>query len=134
MQKLFIVFFSIFFVFILWVIYLANTGQHNGLFKLTTAIPYGDKIGHFFLFGLLAFLANLSVKCRCFSFGKFSVYWGSFIVLVFVSVEELSQHFLPTRTLDIYDYGADIIGISCATFLSWLFKSILFKKDKEHYK
>jgi len=83
-------------------------------------IPYGDKVGHLGLFGLLTLLANLSSKCRGFSGRRFNIYWGSFYVLTFVTLEELSQRFLPTRTLDIYDNGADLIGISCATFLSWL--------------
>jgi len=83
-------------------------------------IPYGDKVGHLGLFGLLTLLANISTRCSHFLLGRFTIYWGSFCVLIFVTFEELSQHFLPTRTLDIFDYGADLIGICGATFLSWL--------------
>lgn len=133
MHKLLITLATSFFLFIVWIIYLANTGQSIGLFKWVIMIPYGDKIGHLGLFGLLTLLVNLSSKCRGFSVRRFNIYWGSFCVLTFVTLEELSQHLLPTRTLDIYDYAADLIGISCATFLSWLLNKYYFSpKYKEH--
>ncbi|MGB0897986.1 MAG: VanZ family protein [Psychrobium sp.] len=120
MQKYFISLAICFFIFILWAIYVANTGQSNGLFNVVSTLPYGDKIGHFCLFGILTLFANLATRCRTFKMKKFSIYWGSFSVWIFVTIEELSQHFLPTRTLDIYDYIADLIGIiifSCLAFL-----------------
>ncbi len=109
-----------FFVFILWAIYVANTGQSNGLFKLVSTLPYGDKIGHFCLFGMLTLFANLATRCRTLKIKKLSIYWGSLAVWIFVTIEELSQHFLPTRTLDIYDYLADLAGIIIFSGLSSL--------------
>lgn len=126
MQKFFVVLASSFFLFILWMIYLANTGQYNSLFKLVTLIPYGDKVGHFCLFGMLTFLANVSSTCRYFSVGKLKIYWGSFVVLAFVTIEELSQYFLPTRTLDIYDYAADLVGIFIFSYLSKISVNLYF--------
>lgn len=54
-----------------------------------------------------------------------NVFWGTASVLSFVTLEELSQYFIPTRTLDIYDYSADMIGIFIFTVIS----NILAKKD-----
>ena len=109
-----------FFVFILWAIYVANTGQSNGLFKLVSTLPYGDKIGHFCLFGMLPLFANLAIGCRTLKIKQLSIYWGSLAVWIFVTIEELSQHFLPTRTLDIYDYLADLMGIVIFSYLAFL--------------
>lgn len=120
MHRLFVALAVCFSCFIIWVIYLANTGQMVGWFKFFTQLPHGDKIGHFCIFGTLTLLANLSTKCRTWHWKKIHCYWGSSVVLLFVTVEELSQHFLPRRTLDIYDYLADLAGIGLASLISWL--------------
>lgn len=125
MHKLIMIISSCFFVFIIWVVYLANTGQQSIIFDIVRSIPYGDKIGHLGLFGVLTLLANIALKFKVFRLGAIKVFWGTAAVLVFVTVEELSQHFIPTRTLDIYDYTADIIGILIFTWLS----GILAKKS-----
>ncbi|TKB49171.1 VanZ family protein [Ferrimonas aestuarii] len=109
-----------FFCFILWVIYLANTGQPNVLFQLVKMIPYGDKVGHLLLFGTLTLLANLALGFRVLSVNRLPLYWGTALVTVFVAIEELSQHFIPSRTLDMLDFIADIIGILLFTGLSKL--------------
>ena len=121
MQKYFISLAICFFIFILWAIYVANTGQSNGLFNVVSTLPYGDKIGHFCLFGILTLFANLATRCRTLKIKKLSIYWGSLAVWIFVTAEELSQHFLPTRSLDIYDYIADLIGIIIFSYLAFQF-------------
>ena len=121
MQKYFISLAICFFIFILWAIYVANTGQSNGLFNAVSTLPYGDKIGHFCLFGILTLFANLATRCRTLKIKKLSIYWGSLAVWIFVTAEELSQHFLPTRSLDIYDYIADLIGIIIFSYLAFQF-------------
>ena len=118
MQKFLITISSCFFIFILWVIYLANTGQQSIFFELVRLIPYGDKIAHLILFGLLTLFANLASGFRVFSVGIKNVFWGTAAVFVFVTIEELSQHFIPSRALDIYDYGADMLGILLFTWIS----------------
>ena len=117
-----------FFVFILWIIYLANTGQQSIFFDLVRLIPYGDKVGHLCLFGTLTLLTNIACKFRAFKLGQVKVFWGSALVFAFVTVEELSQHFVATRTLDIYDYSADLLGITLFTWLSGVLAKQHFKK------
>lgn len=109
-----------FLCFILWVIYLANTGQPNVLFQLVKMIPYGDKVGHLLLFGTLTLLANLALRFRVLSVNRLPLYWGTALVTVFVAIEELSQHFIPSRTLDMLDFIADVTGILLFTGLSKL--------------
>lgn len=107
------------FGFILRIIYLANTGQHSISFSLVKAVPHGDKIGHFCLFGLLTLGCNLALRCRTFRVQRFQIYIGTFFVTLFVIAEEISQFLLPTRTLDIIDLAADFIGILSFTEISF---------------
>ncbi len=100
-----------FFGFILWIIYLANTGQNSLFFNFVASIPYGDKLGHFCLFGLLTLAANFTFKLKSFQLMSFEVYLGSLLVLTFVVIEELSQFYIPNRTMDVLDFAADFIGI-----------------------
>jgi VanZ family protein len=100
-----------FFGFILWIIYLANTGQHSVFFELVARIPYGDKLGHFCLFGVLTLAANFTFKLKSFQWLSVKVYLGSICVCIFVVIEEFSQFFINTRTLDAVDLSADFIGI-----------------------
>lgn len=114
-----------FFVFIGWIIYLANTGQKSIFFDLVARIPYGDKLGHFCLFGCLTLAANLLLKFRRVNFSNVPIsnvpiYTGTVLVFLFVLIEELSQHFIPNRTLDGVDLIADILGIMLFNFLTIL--------------
>lgn len=111
MHKLITIVSVTFLGFIIWVIYQANTGQHSIFFELVRSIPYGDKVGHFCLFGLLALGANFAVKLKSYSVLSCNLYIGSSVVFLFVLLEELSQYFIPSRTLDIADLLADALGI-----------------------
>jgi hypothetical protein len=107
-----------FFLFILWVIYLANTGQPSLFFDFIHSMPYGDKVGHMGLFGVLTLLTNAATHFKTFRLWRWSVFSGTALVLTFVTLEELSQYFIPSRTLDIFDYSADLAGILLFTWLS----------------
>lgn len=109
----------LFFSFIIWIIYKANKGQESIFFELVAVIPYGDKVGHFFLFGCLTLLLNIAFKFKTQSFGKLTFYLGTLLVIIFVVLEELSQGFVSTRTLDIKDLLADGVGILIFSILSY---------------
>ncbi|WP_076416183.1 VanZ family protein [Shewanella sp. UCD-KL12] len=115
---------SSFFMFIVWMIYTANTGGHSILFELVGAIPYGDKLGHILLFGLLTLCANFTLNFATIKLSLRSfeprLYKGSLLVIVFVLLEEGTQYYIPTRTFDIYDILADGLGIGMFTFISYL--------------
>lgn len=103
--------------FIGWIIYQADTGEKIRLFLLVESLPLGDKLGHLWLYGALAFLLNLSLQLRKYHCYGLSIYRGSLFVLIFAIAEELSQHFFATRTLDAGDLIADVIGIAIADWL-----------------
>jgi len=97
--------------FITWIIYLANTAQNSIFFEFVASIPYGDKLGHFCLFGLLTLGVNFAFKLKSYTLISLNIYLGSTVVFFFVLLEELSQYFIPNRTLDVTDLLADVLGI-----------------------
>ncbi len=113
----------LFFLFIVWIIFSADTGQANIFFDIVNTVPHGDKLGHFFLFGLLTLLLNLVLNFKSFRNWKMTPL-GSILVFVFVTIEELSQAFFPNRTMDINDFIANVLGILVFTFMGYfLFKN-----------
>jgi len=112
-----------FFLFISYIIFLADTADYNFAFRLVGHVPYGDKIAHALLYGMMALLLNYGLgfrKGRLLShhfkpffsiFGVMAItpYIGSTIVLAFATLEECSQYFIPSRTFDLWDLGADVL-------------------------
>jgi VanZ family protein len=119
-----------FFTFILWVIYLANTGGHSIFFDFVRTIPYGDKLGHAGLFGFLTLLVVIGSKFRTFICGKINIYYGALLVVIFVVGEEVSQAFIPSRTFDLVDLAADSVGIILAINFSYLIRKYFLKSSK----
>jgi VanZ family protein len=96
-----------FFIFISYIIFLADTADHNFAFRLVGHIPNGDKVAHALLYGVMAFFLNYGLKFR--KYHTFQL--GSIIVLTFAIIEELSQYYIPSRTFDLGDLGADFVGV-----------------------
>ena len=107
-----------FFGFVCWIIYMANMGINSIFFQLVRGIPYGDKLGHFIIYGVLAMLFNLAINCRTFRFCHVSWQMGGFLVFTFAFIEELTQYFFPSRNLDYVDLLANLIGILLFNYLS----------------
>lgn len=76
-------------------------------------IPYDDKIAHFLMIGALALCVNLTLAAASFSIGKFRILKGSAIVLIFMTLEELSQAFFPSRQCSWGDLLANYAGVLC---------------------
>jgi hypothetical protein len=110
---------------IVWIIYLANTGGHRLFFDLIKQLPYGDKAGHMLLFGLLTYVVNLALLSRHFCIGRLPLYYATVLVSIFVLSEEISQGFIPSRTLGIIDLVADAVGIILFSYFSGLNKRYL---------
>jgi polysaccharide biosynthesis protein VpsQ len=89
------------------IIFVADTKSTRYVLKFVGNIPFGDKLGHFFLIGIFAFLLNLSLDCR----KVWRVLIGSLIVLAIVTLEEFSQIFIRGRSFDLTDLVADFLGI-----------------------
>ena len=120
MYKLILAVAVVFFAFILWIIYLANTGGSSVFFDFVRSIPHGDKLGHMCLFGFLTLVTILGSKFRSFACGRFKLYYGAVLVGLFVVGEELSQAFIPSRTFDFVDLAADSVGITIAVGIAYV--------------
>jgi VanZ family protein len=92
------------------VIVVANL-QGTNFFAFLRYLPFGDKIGHFFLMGTLSLLVNLVLQARTFRIGRVSLLLGSLIVSAVVLAEEFSQMFIGGRTFDSGDLLFDFAGI-----------------------
>lgn len=119
----------LFFTFIAWIIYLANTGGDSIFFDLVRTIPYGDKIGHIGLFGFLTLFSIIGFKLRSFGFVKMRIYYGCIPVFLFVVIEEFSQIFISSRTFDSGDLAANMIGILIAVAICFAGRKHLTKPE-----
>lgn len=73
--------------------------------------PNGDKLGHFLLMGMAAFLINMALSDRSFSVGRILVPYGPFVFAILVTLEEISQQFFPNRTYSLVDLAFSFAGI-----------------------
>ena len=114
----------LFALFIILIIVLADTGN-LGILKLVNQIPYGDKAGHFILYGILTLLINLTLL-RSLPFHpstqlRMSPRWvtviSSLILALLIGIEELSQQLFASRTVSFQDLIAGYLGV---IFFSWL--------------
>lgn len=104
------------------IVVLAGTGNLGGILGAIHRVPLGDKIAHFMLVGLLAYAVNISTpgrvfRYKMFPYGRLTVSQGTVWVLVVVTLEEISQYWLPSRNFDLGDLLADVLGIA---FFNWL--------------
>jgi len=106
-----------FFIFILFIIFLADTADHNFAFRLLGHIPYGDKIGHVILYGVMALLLNYGLKFKSYKLLGFNIQLGALIVFTFAVIEEGTQYYIPSRSFDLYDILSDFIGVVLFSFL-----------------
>ncbi len=109
---------AIFFVFICWIIYAADSGQTNDFILLSKTIPFGDKIGHFTLYGILVFLVNMATQMKTIKLGSIKVWMGTFFVSIFAVGEEFTQILFISRNFDTVDILFDFMGISLFSWLS----------------
>lgn len=116
-----------FVLFIGGIITMVNLGIAKNTFSFIYYLPGGDKVAHFLLMGTLAFLVNSALSCKQFSIFSVPILLGSFLVLIFVTLEEFSQMFLETRTFSLKDLSADYLGIF---FLGKL--SLLLQRYRRH--
>ena len=105
------IFASIYIFIIAGIVILADVKSTQYLLRLSGGIPYLDKIAHFFLMGGFSFAVNLILKARNLSLWNFQYLMGTVIVLLIVTIEEVSQIFIIVRSFDIGDLAADYLGI-----------------------
>ena len=107
----------LFTLFIIFIIVLADNGQ-LGILKIINQLPYGDKAGHFILYGILTLLIDLTLfrSLPLQSPERVTVICGLILALL-IGIEELSQQFFASRTVSFQDLFAGYLGL---IFFSWL--------------
>lgn len=86
------------------IILAADLGKLPAVIAGLYAFPYGDKLGHFLLMGLLAFFLALALPERL----KRA---GLAVLAVILVLEEGSQSFLPNRNFSGMDLLCSLLGV-----------------------
>jgi VanZ family protein len=109
---------AIFFgLFIVAIIVLADNDM-LGIMGFVNQIPYGDKAGHFILYGILTFLVDLALFRSRPSISRQLVALRVALILgLLIGLEEFSQQYFPSRTFDLIDLTFSYLGV---TFFSWM--------------
>ena len=102
------------------IIVLADT-RHLGPVGAVYDFPYGDKVGHFVLYGLLSLLVNLAVFER---WPGRSRSWlavrTSVVLAILIGLEELSQRLFPSRSSSVWDLLASYLGVAAFAWVATL--------------
>lgn len=103
---------------ILLIIVLADMGSLPQFLQVWNDFPYGDKAGHFILYGILTLLVDLALFR---SLPKRSLKWvaitSGLILSLLIGLEEFSQQFFANRTFSLNDLAASYLGV---ILFSWL--------------
>lgn len=103
---------------IILIIVLADMGSLPQFLQVWNDFPYGDKVGHFILYGILTLLVDLalfrSLPNRSL---KWLVVTSGLILSLLIGLEEFSQQFFANRTFSLNDLAAGYLGV---IFFSWL--------------
>lgn len=96
-----------------------NNNLGNSFFNLFVNIPHYDKIGHFTLMGILAFLAVISITPLLPYPTSKSSLLVSLSVLFLIAIEEFSQIFVATRTFSLADFVCDFLGVTIFSLIGY---------------
>lgn len=97
---------------------LTSLGYGPLLFGFVLDVPGGDVTAHVVLMGLLSLTVNLAVSR---SRRPLGVVPCTALLLVAVTLEELSQKLIPTRTFSLVDLAASYAGIlAFAGLAAWI--------------
>lgn len=113
--------------------------QEDKVFKLLKVIPAGmyngaiwtvssltmpantnnfDKSAHIIEYGLMGFLLAFAFQTQ----GKYHAWTKNVIIFgcTLAGIDEFHQYFVPTRSMSIFDFIADFVGILIGFFI-WIF-------------
>jgi len=101
-----------FILFFITISVIADRGEGSRWWGFIDHIPQGDKLGHVVLIGTMAFLCNLAIVPRPRAWLPRFITLTTLVLLVLLSLDELAQAFIPTRTCDIFDWLANLAGLA----------------------
>ncbi|HSK66122.1 MAG TPA: VanZ family protein [Anaerolineales bacterium] len=108
----------LFSLFILLIIVLTDVGMLSRALRFLHAIPFGDKAGHFILYGILALLINLALFRSRPDQDRIPILLKTGLILgLLIGLEEFSQQFFANRSFDLVDLAFSYLGLVC---FSWV--------------
>ena len=108
----------LFALFIVLIIVLADMGTLPHYLGVLNKIPYGDKAGHFLLYGILTLLIDLTLFRSLPHRSPRQVALSTGLILaLLIGLEEFSQQYFSNRTFDLIDLLASYLGV---VFFSWV--------------
>jgi polysaccharide biosynthesis protein VpsQ len=112
-----------FFLILVAIIVAADRGRLPQSLRSIYAFPGGDKVGHFVLMGIFSFLVNMALPLRPAHKPWRSLWIGTVVILVAVTLEEASQGLFRTRTLSWADLGSSYAGILSFGYGAWILRT-----------
>ena len=73
-----------------------------------------DKVGHFILVGILAWLFNSAFCLGQLNIGGLRISIGTIVIVTVVTLEEVAQLWIHTRRFELIDLLAGYLGIATA--------------------
>jgi polysaccharide biosynthesis protein VpsQ len=108
----------LFTLFILLVIVLADAGILAHYVGFVYEFPFGDKAGHFILYGLLTLLIDLALfRARPDQSRRRLAIQCDLVLALLIGLEEFSQQSFSSRTFDLVDLTFSYLGV---VFFSWV--------------
>lgn len=112
--------FTLLFAFLIIVIIVLANREQLGFLKSVYNFPFGDKAGHFILFGILSFLVNLtSLRSLPKHNPRLLVFAVTALLALAIGIEEWSQRFFPERTPEWFDLMFSYLGVFAGAWLAW---------------
>jgi polysaccharide biosynthesis protein VpsQ len=119
----------LFAAFLVVIIVLADSGR-LGFLGFIYDFPYGDKVGHFFLYGILSLLLNLTfLRSRPPSTSKRVAVTVTLLLALAIGLEEWSQNFFAGRTPSWADLLFGYVGVSLGAWVAWKVRHIFGKSE-----
>jgi polysaccharide biosynthesis protein VpsQ len=108
----------LFTLFILLVIVLADAGILNHYVGFIYKFPFGDKAGHFILYGLLILFLDLALfRARPNHNRRQLAIKCGLVLALLIGLEEFSQQYFSSRSFDLVDLTFSYLGV---VFFSWV--------------
>ena len=122
-------FFVAFAGFIIFVIIQVNSGRGVPWIGGIGNLPHFDKAGHLILMGGLSFLAVLAIVPRIKSPPKKATIRVVSILILIIAIEDISQSFIPSRTLSLADFFFGVVGATLCGCLAYRL-ALIFSKTR----
>jgi polysaccharide biosynthesis protein VpsQ len=102
----------LFAIFIVLIIVLADAGVLSHYLGFLYYFPFGDKVGHFILYGILTLLIDLTLfrSLPLQSRQLIAVKCGLILALL-IGLEEFSQQYFANRSFDLVDLTFSYLGL-----------------------